>query len=552
MDGRIGPMSAVTDVASGPAPPIRQKSALDEEIGPGDSFRSNALQPRVTLMVDSPCKTDQLAQLIHKVESFQIDPGEKTLSFAARLARENAWSHQYADRVTHEYKRFCVLAMISGHPVTPSEHVDQVWHLHMTYTRSYWERFCDATLGGPLHHDPTAGGQKEGEKFRDWYSETLASYQRVFGKEPPQDIWPTPRERFRHAGDQRWINSARYWVIPKRSLVTAIMLSMLIVSLFVFPGCNAELNSVLHPSQLTQRIGGNLNPFNWGGMAFLQCYLAGCLVLLAAIVWLRLRSSEPQRRTIASDHDLSRDDIAVLSGGGGRLAHVVLTRLYIAGCIELKKGWLSQKLVAKGSAPKSSTIDQDVYAMIQANRSTTEIMSIVQPHFERIDRQLQAAGLRHPSGVYSVTSIWITIGMFLLGACRCVQGTLTDQATGYLVLSVFAFTVVAIATNYRSGGATMAGKTLIHQMKRTSTMTSYKDGHQRKSASGLQPAEADAAIAAVALTGVSALESFSDVEPLNSALLHFGRHTSAGGGCGSGCSGCGGGGCGVGCGGCGG
>ncbi|MCA9199582.1 MAG: hypothetical protein KDA87_18695, partial [Planctomycetales bacterium] len=88
------------------------------------------------------------------------------MTFAARLARENSWTHAYANRVVLEYKRFCILAVAAGHPVTPSEHVDQAWHLHLTYSRSYWQRFCPDALRMDLHHEPTAGGMAEGEKFR--------------------------------------------------------------------------------------------------------------------------------------------------------------------------------------------------------------------------------------------------------------------------------------------------------------------------------------------------------------------------------------------------
>ena len=44
-----------------------------------------------------------------------------------------------------------------------SEQVDAAWHLHLTYTRSYWDRFCKETLGQPLHHDPTRGGPAEAD-----------------------------------------------------------------------------------------------------------------------------------------------------------------------------------------------------------------------------------------------------------------------------------------------------------------------------------------------------------------------------------------------------
>ena len=115
----------------------------------------------------------ELQEYVAKVEAFEIDPGDKRLDFTGRLARENNWSYRLAERVIFEYKRFCILAMRSGHRVTPSEFVDQAWHLHLTYTKSYWQRFCPEALEGSLHHEPTKGGQAEGEKFRDWYSETL-------------------------------------------------------------------------------------------------------------------------------------------------------------------------------------------------------------------------------------------------------------------------------------------------------------------------------------------------------------------------------------------
>ena len=110
---------------------------------------------------------DNLNQYIETVERFDIDPGTKQLPFSSRLGRENNWSKNFSERVVLEYKRFCILAMRSGHRVTPSEFVDQAWHLHLTYTRSYWQRFCPEALGGPLHHEPTEGGQAEGKKFFD-------------------------------------------------------------------------------------------------------------------------------------------------------------------------------------------------------------------------------------------------------------------------------------------------------------------------------------------------------------------------------------------------
>lgn len=127
---------------------------------------------------------------------YSVGPEDAALSFAARLARENGWSPVRAERVIGEYKRFCFLAIRAGHPVTPSDQVDQAWHLHLAYSRDYWERFCPDVLGRPLHHGPTAGGGEQGRLYYEQYAETLKSYERIFGKLPPADLWPDARRRF--------------------------------------------------------------------------------------------------------------------------------------------------------------------------------------------------------------------------------------------------------------------------------------------------------------------------------------------------------------------
>ncbi len=119
-------------------------------------------------------------ELWQRLEQFQLDSAEAALPFSARLARENNWSPAYTQRVIAEYKRFAFLAAAAGHPVSPSEDVDQAWHLHLTYSENYWKVFCPGILGQPLHHQPTRGGVTERDKFQDWYARTLASYESFF------------------------------------------------------------------------------------------------------------------------------------------------------------------------------------------------------------------------------------------------------------------------------------------------------------------------------------------------------------------------------------
>ena len=140
------------------------------------------------------------------------------LTFTQRLARDNGWTIEFARRVVLEYRRFCYLAVAAGHPVTPSDAVDQAWHLHLTYSRDYWNVFCPEVLGTDLHHGPTTGGKQEGMKYRNWYQHTVSSYQEAFG-EPPADIWPDLEHRFRHASEFVRINRAEVIILNRTRTV---------------------------------------------------------------------------------------------------------------------------------------------------------------------------------------------------------------------------------------------------------------------------------------------------------------------------------------------
>lgn len=163
--------------------------------------------------------------LYDRIKAFRFDDQDSAFPFAVRLARDNGWSIGFALRAITEYRKFAFLAAAAGHPVSPS---DQVWHLHILYTQSYWNRFCKNVLRVPLHHGPTKGGSNERRKFDDWYKRTLESYESFFGS-PPEDIWPPPNIRFGIDLHFRRVNTKRYWVVPrvgmKRMLAAAIVVA---------------------------------------------------------------------------------------------------------------------------------------------------------------------------------------------------------------------------------------------------------------------------------------------------------------------------------------
>jgi hypothetical protein len=128
------------------------------------------------------------AELWAKLAAFPIDNPVAEYPLSRRLADEQEWTHEYALRVVEEYRKFMFLCMVAGHVCTPSLHVDEAWHLHLLYTRSYWQELCWKTLGRLIHHQPSMGGTSEEKKYAGLYQQTLDSYAGFFG-EPPVDIW---------------------------------------------------------------------------------------------------------------------------------------------------------------------------------------------------------------------------------------------------------------------------------------------------------------------------------------------------------------------------
>ena len=169
------------------------------------------------------------------LQPYSIGPDDAALPFSVRLARENGWSAATAARVMGEYKRFCFLAVTAGHDVTPSDAVDQVWHLHLTYTRDYWERFCPQVLGRALHHGPTAGGGDERQRYFAQYAATLQAYELAFGEAAPADLWPDAARRLVDDPRARRVHPRDGVVISRTGLsIAATLLVAILLAQMVF------------------------------------------------------------------------------------------------------------------------------------------------------------------------------------------------------------------------------------------------------------------------------------------------------------------------------
>jgi uncharacterized protein (TIGR04222 family) len=480
-------------------------------------------------------------QLRQRLEAFSFDePGAK-LPFSARLARDNLWSPDYTRRVLEEYKRFALLAVVAGHPVTPSDQVDQAWHLHLVYTESYWREFCGEVLGQPLHHGPTRGGGPQRRKYRSDYELTLASYRAFFGAEPPPDIWPDPDRRFGHDLAFARINTADHWVIRKprwspRPVWLALTLGLV--------GCASALS-----------------PFDLKGGEFLRLFTLVWIGAVAA-AWLTRRLIR-SREADTIMPSLDSYEIAHLSGGETAAVLTAVASLVSRRALELDPGTRQlRKSSAKGVGGHS--MEQAVYDGLKGALDLTQIpvdtvTSAASAPLAEIRTKLDSLGLT--TSRTSRAPLWIALSAPILGAIKVVVGISRDKPVGYLVVLCVVASVLAWLLFRPRPGRTPRGDRMLADLR--------AQNH------GLRPAQAGASLdpgslpLAVALFGLPVLAQ-SEFPLLEQALAGVARRRESdwssshaadwGGGdaafgAGGGDGGCGGGGCGGcggGCGGCGG
>lgn len=235
-------------------------------------------------MVDDPV-WQALAQM-------RIEPPGAALSFTKRLARENGWSRGHAEAVMHEYRRFLYLAATGTGEVTPSDQVDQAWHLHLAYTRHYWEELCARIIGRPLHHGPTAGGASEGRKYRALYAETLQRYRDTFGEEPPSDIWPPSDIRF--GTRYQWVDRTRHYLLPRKTVSLAGMAG----GSALLAACTALVAKTAQPVAPTpvDRVLDYAFGSDFGFFLTVAILFALMIVVVNLIGWLRGRGRGAQQR----------------------------------------------------------------------------------------------------------------------------------------------------------------------------------------------------------------------------------------------------------------
>ncbi len=507
--------------------------------------------------------------LYDQLLALAIDEPGVEQTFAQRLARENNWSQPYADRVVVEYKKFLLLSTTSNHVVCPSEQVDQAWHLHLTYTRSYWDDLCRRVLNRPLHHSPTKGGREELTKFVGLYDQTLASYRKIFGQSPPADIWSPAHQRFCSDARHITVNTDRHWIIPKPRLPRRLRpLSrnrhLLACGLLAFP------------------LAATWNLLDWKGPDFLGAY-AIIAVSAAFLAWFArvFLYDSPAETALDDSKPLDHYEVACLAAGPQRTVQAAFAAMVQAKTLELAAseakvmGILRTSREIRRGEPLSSDappIEKALYdAALVPAQNLRPLFRAGLPVAKEINSDLQRRGLVNSA----LPSIW-TLAPFLIMATplfiavpKLILGMQRGRPVGFLIAAVVV-TAVAAFLFLAKPRLTRLGSALFEKLKRdyatTADMvrTSPPQTSTAETGSLPNPALSPANVAlAIGLFGAGMLAA----GPLSNVYAMLPRHTGGGGcggggcstingGCGSGCSGgsgCGGGGCGGGgCGGCGG
>ncbi len=451
-----------------------------------------------------------------RIEEFSIDDLHAEVRFSDKLARENNWSKEYTQRVISEYKKFIFLCCVLPNGASPSDVVDQAWHIHLTYTINYWKEFCQKTLGKEIHHHPSKGGIAEKKKHTGWYADTLSQYKYYFDTAAPADIWPPLQDNeissSRESGGQ--ISGIKYFLY---------FLPAFFVPLFY----------------------GKLHIYVLTGPQFL-IFFGILLAGLALALTKRYQHKKKILEDIISQYDTSQSNIFQVT----RFVHGQIRSLQTAIVDLAYRG-----LLVPGNK-KHFLVNTDTYVenIAEANpllpglvRNYHHGEAITVSQLEKIcdtykTYDLNLYNLYHEVRKRDQLSIALLIFPLLIAVLRFLQGISNERPVAYLFMLSLACLAIGLMIIWRISYPVMLQRYFKNKYEQKGWVT--HDGNTAIPAIGF------AFLGIVAISGMGGGENiqntFRDYKWNNSSSTSGCGSSGCGSGCGSGCSG------GGGCGGCGG
>lgn len=482
--------------------------------------------------------TDEQAVLFDRVMAHPLDVPGARVTFAQRLCRDHGWQPAFAARVILEYRRFAFLAAAAGHPVAPSDAVDQAWHQHILFTHDYFEVFCPSVLGFTLHHGPSLGGKEESVKHEDWYARTLMSYETFFGP-APADLWPPTEARFAEKFTR--FSRRTHWLLPKppwRRLAASAAVAAGLLPLAGVVGCVA----------LAER---PPNWLDWRGPDFLVLYAALTACGVAAAILIRLLARLPWSASPEGGTEPTPSELAMLAGGWKRVVQTMAAAMVLKGTLTHDK---IAGAVRPADAPgaKDTVLEKRIHAAVRVagGLPLAQMHQKIDPDAAFDQALIESRCRPTPAQRFwgRVLPVLLFAGLLALGVAKIAIGLGRGKPVGFLMAMAAVALLLAIGFGMAPIHSTLRGVRQVNAARRRRKVPVF----ERKDLAG------DSLLIQLAIFGPLAIEGTvlgafaADLRPPRESSS-FGDSgssgctssgcSSGGGGCGgSGCGGCGGGG----------
>ncbi|MEN9613640.1 MAG: hypothetical protein RLZZ628_4454 [Bacteroidota bacterium] len=372
--------------------------------------------------------TESVSNLWQKIQAFRLDNPFAAVPFSQKLANEHQWSPSFTHRAIAEYKKFMLLCATCPEGASPSETVDKVWHLHLTYTTNYWTDFCQNTIGKNIDHHPSEGGATENTKHQDWYSSTLRNYVSYFDQPPPKDIWTYPTD---FAFENQLSRNALYQKVAVQPTEPPTLSQKAEYFLYAYLLVLAILLGIFG------------NPFALNGSHFLTFYGVFAIATILPI------AAQHIERQIAFDKTkyllpdgLHAYHLAYLGGGKQRMletAIVALTEQMVLSFNKENKNFnIHRNVLINGL--ESNPLYHTVMALEGNTVDGQTLSAIFEPLATPLAQSINLSSLEFKPNFIITQAQW---SWYYIGAVRFFQGLTMEKPISYLFFSMGVYWVIS-------------------------------------------------------------------------------------------------------------